>query len=259
MINIVTIFDYDLKRYPKNSELINRLKIMLKMFIGGIKINCKANSYKIYIITDDKELIKNYLNEDFIETIQIKRNEDYAPNNVKNKLYNLCHLDFEFIYLDLDMYVNADLSFLWEKRKEKPFIATIHQKNIYGKNSCHIGEKNAFMNSGLQIVSDPSILNYNAIFNFGKKTNFAFPIKGTDQALLNEYFKSINYDFVHEKIGCEWNSCAGYGYVFKYNKKFKITYKNQDVIYTVKINHYWNEFKPWSINCPIFNYYENEI
>lgn len=229
------------------------------MFVEGIKTNCKKTPYKIYIITDEKDFIKNYFNDSFIEIIQVKRNKDNAPNNVKNKLYNLCNLNFEFIYLDLDMYVNADLSFLWEKRKEKPFIATIHQKNIRGKNSLHIDQKNAFMNSGLQIVSDPDILNYNDFFNFGKKTNFAFSIKGTDQALLNEYFKSINYDFNHEKIGCEWNSCAAYGLVFKYNNKFKITYKNENLLYTVKINHYWNEFKPWNINCPIFNYYKDLI
>jgi hypothetical protein len=249
-MNIVTIFDYNLDN-PNN-------KTMLRMFISGIEENCNRYPYKIWIITNQCGKINQIFSESFVKTIKSKsqQNNRFVPEkmpNIKNKLYDLCSIDFDFIYLDVDMYINADLNFLWERRKAKPFISTIHQKNIEG----HIGEKNEFMNSGLQIVSDPSFLNYDKLHDFAVKKNFKFDNPGTDQALLDAYCNQIGYDFIHPEIGCEWNSCAGYGLVDiddEYN--FHIKYKNQDTEYPVKINHYWNEFKPWIINCPIFKFYK---
>jgi hypothetical protein len=151
------------------------------------------------------------------------------------------------------MYINEDLSFLWDKRKDKPFIATAHQKNIDG----HTTDNNEFMNSGLQIVSDPHFLNYNHLYDHAQSIDFKFSSPGTDQALLDSYCKEIRYDFTHPNIGCEWNSCAGYGLVdIDDDYNFSIRYKNKDIEYPVKINHYWNEFKPWAINCPIFKFYK---
>lgn len=252
-MNILTIFDYNL------DDIKN--KIMLQMFVGGIIENCKKYPYKLWIITNQTNKIDQIFSNSCIRTIKTKQNEHSIPSdkiNIKNKLYNLCNLDFEFIYLDCDTYVCSDLSFLWDRRKDKPFISTIHQKNIKGIiHTKHIEENNDFMNSGLQIVSDPSFLNYEKLYSFGKKLNFKFPVPGADQALLDTYFKEIGYDFIHSDIGCEWNSCAGYGLVDINNEyNFSITYKNEDTEYPVKINHYWNEFKPWLINCPIFRFYK---
>lgn len=254
-MNIVTIFDY-------NWDDLNN-QIMLQMFVGGITENCKRHPYNLWIITSQASKINPIFSNSSIRTIQLRQTDYFVPShmpNLKNKLYNLCNLDFEFIYLDCDMYVASDLSFLWDRRKDKPFISTIHQKNIKGVvYESHVEEDNNFMNSGLQIVSDPSFLDYEKLYDFGRKLNFKFPVPGSDQALLDTYFNQIGYDFIHKDIGCEWNSCAGYGLVDiddEYN--FKIRYKNQDVEYQVKINHYWNEFKPWAINCPIFNLYKNQ-
>ncbi len=246
-MNIVTICDYNLSNI--------HYKTMLYMFIGGIVENCKNYPYKIWIITDQTNTIDKLFNNTNIRTIQAKKNTSVVPDNmpnIKNKLYNLCNLDFEFIYLDCDTYINADLSFLWDRRKDKPFIATKHQKNIRNHTSINYD----FINSGLQIVSDPKFLNYNELYDHAQKTNFKFQVTGTDQALLDSYFKHKQYDFTHKDIGCEWNSCAGYGLVdIDDDYNFNITYKNEEEQYSVKINHYWNEFKPWTLNCPIFNFY----
>jgi hypothetical protein len=255
-MNIVTVFDYDLAN-------INN-KTILKMLVSGIQENCKKHPYKIWIMTGQTIQIDQMFGSSNIRTIELKDNKNPVPknmHNIKNKLYSICNLDFEFIYLDCDMYVASDLSYLWERRKDKPFISTIHQKNIKGV-VCedHTGKDVNFMNSGLQIVSDPSFLNYEKLYKFATMLDFEFPVLGTDQALLDSYFKSIGYNFVHSDIGCEWNSCAGYGLVDiddEYN--FSIRYKNQEIEYPVKINHYWGEFKPWVLHCPIFNFYKDLV
>jgi hypothetical protein len=234
------------------------------MFISGILDNCHKHSYKIWIITNQGNKIDQMFGRSDVKTINLRNNPCDVPTNmpnIKNKLYNLCGLDFEFIYLDCDMYVSDDLYFLWSRRYDKPFISTIHQKNIQGivhKN--HTRENINFMNSGLQVVSDPSFLNYDKLYELAIKMNFKFPTPGTDQALLDLYCKKLGYDFIHSDIGCEWNSCAGYGLV-EINEEydFNIIYKNKDIEYPVKINHYWNEFKPWIINCPIFKFYEGLV
>ena len=247
-MNIVTIFDYNL-------ENIN-YKTMLYMFVRSIDQSCKKYPYTLWIITNQTNTIDRMFGNTHLRSIKPQYNPSIVPQsmpNIKNKLYNLCHLDFEFIYLDCDMYINEDLSFLWDKRKDRPFIATIHQKNING----HTTDNNAFLNSGLQIVSDPHFLNYDHLYEYAQSIDFKFSSPGTDQALLDSYCKQIGYDFTHPNIGCEWNSCAGYGLVDiddEYN--FRIRYKNKDIEYPVKINHYWNEFKPWAINCPIFKFYK---
>ena len=245
-MNIVTIFEYD-------TQQINHV-LMLKMLVDSIKIHCLKYPYKLWIITKQINKIDQLFPEKNIIAISKESSKEKFLPNIKNKLHYLSHLDFEFIYLDYDMYVCSDLSYLWERRKDKPFLSTLHQPNIKG----HTDKKFDFMNSGLQIVSDNSILNYEKIIDYGKKRDFKFDVSGTDQALLHHYFTDIGYDYIHKDIGCEWNSCAKYGIVdidSKYN--FNIRYKHDTEEYPVKINHYWYEFKPWFINCPIFNFYKD--
>jgi hypothetical protein len=250
-MNIVTVFDYNL-------DVLNN-RAMLQMFISSIVENCNKHPCTIWIITSQQNRINQIFNESFIKTIKHRPNNRSIPDkmpNIKNKLYDLCNLDFDFIYLDSDMYINADLNFIWEKRKDKPFISTMHQRDIKG----HTEEKNNFMNSGLQIVSDPSFLDYDNLYDLAVKMNFKFDNPGTDQALLDSYCRQLGYNFTHPDVGCEWNSCAGYGVVDiddEYN--FDIRYKNKDIEYPVKINHYWDEFKPWVINCPIFKFYKGLV
>ena len=44
----------------------------------------------------------------------------------------------------------------------------------------------------------------------------------------------------------------------KWSGKFIDPSGNEDLNYKVFINHYWDEFKPWIINCPIYNSFDYE-
>jgi len=225
------------------------------MFIDSIKKHCVKYAYNILIITHQQNKLDQIFRDSNIITFKQPSGHQTLPPNIKHKLFYLSHLDFEFIYLDYDMYINTDLCYLWDRRKDQPFISTWHQPNIIG----HTENKHQFMNSGLQIVSDNSFYNYSKIINLGYKMNFRFDVPGTDQALLHHYFEEIQYNYCHKDIGYEWNSCAGYGSVVKTQEGYDITYRNGLDNYSVKINHYWNEFKPWKINCPIFKQYEHDL
>lgn len=244
-MNIVTIFDYDTTN-PHH-------KIMLRMFVDSIKLHCVKYPYNLWIITKQINTIDHLFSDTNIITVSKKPNDQYLLPNIKHKLFYLTQLDFEFIYLDYDTYICSDLAYLWDRRKDKPFIATTHQSNI----KKHTDKLPAFMNSGLQIISDNSFLNFDKLIEFGQKLNFRFDVPGTDQALLHHYMQDIGYNYLHPEIGHEWNSCAGYGIVTiddEYN--FHIEYQNGSDKYPVRINHYWDEFKPWQINCPIFEFYK---
>lgn len=249
-MNLVTLFDYDTSQ---KGHLI-----LLGMLVNGLRMNCIDIPYRLHVITSAEDTIKSLFPEVKILPLKTLDSHPQVHKNIRQKLFNVCALDFEFIFLDYDMYVNADLKYLWDRRHEKPFIAVNHQKNIFGKiKGHHIRDENKFLNSGVQIVSDPSFLNYKKIFNFGEAIDFKFTVSGHDQALLHTYFSDIKYDYTHPEIGSEWNSCAGYGIVdIDENYNFDITYKNGEVMYPVKINHYWDEFKPWLINCPIYSFFK---
>ena len=89
-----------------------------------------------------------------------------------------------------------------------------------------------FLNSGVQLVSDPAFYDLDAILavqnaaaplsraaEFTKDEMFASP--GTDQAVLYRYFRSIGYDYTHPEIGPEWNSCAGITEVQREGEEWK--------------------------------------
>lgn len=247
MMNIVTIFQYDIKN-------INNL-IMLYMFVDSLKKYCITYPYTLWIITQHEDILDQIFTDTNIITINKSSGHSSWLPNIKYKLFYLANLTFDFIYLDCDMYILSDLSYLWDRRKDKPFISTWHQPNI----PKHTDNTHQFMNSGLQIVSDNSFYNLDKMIDLGYRMNFKFKVKGTDQALLHHYFEEINYDYRHKDIGTDWNSCAGYAIVNIDSDLYcKARYQRYPDFYDVRINHYWNEFKPWLINCPIFNLYKNK-
>ena len=72
--------------------------------------------------------------------------------------------------------------------------------------------------------------------------------------LLNNYCRSINYDYTHQYIHYGWNSCGGYkkvvnGEIFSHNIPEK---------HKVHVLHYWDVFKPWITQCPIYNKLEHD-
>ena len=104
---------------------------------------------------------------------------DKAQHNIGFKLYNLCQESEPFIFIDADAILLKDITPLINASKDKPFIAINHQ-DIPGHTS-HIPYR--FLNSGVQICSDPSILDFDEIVKVQNiYDNFVVP--GTDQSMI---------------------------------------------------------------------------
>lgn len=182
--------------------------------------------------------------------------------NLRFKLANLAALDYPFLYLDADTFVIGDLTELWNHRHARPWIGINHQW-ISSDPRTH---RQPFLNSGVQLVSDPAFYDLDAILavqnavaplsraeDFTKEQMFSTP--GTDQAVLYRYFSSIGYDYTHPEIGTEWNSCAGITEVTRVGRSWKARTRGLAVDHDVKLIHYWAQHKPWRIHCPIYGTY----
>lgn len=254
-MNIVTIMNYP-DRYNENK--------MCCLFIDSI---LKHNPNCNLIIMHEKERklsadIKKFINKKYRDSsIRIipcttKTNAFIPTHNINFKLYNLSRIDDQFIFIDADTVCLEKLDILWECRLDKPFIGCDHQ--IIPKHTQQY--KNTFLNSGVQVVGDTSWYDWNDISKIHYTIRGRYSIPGFDQAVLYEYCKHIGYDYTHPKITPAWNSCAGYTKITKVNDKwcgeFIDSSGNKDLNYEVFINHYWDVFKPWNINCPIYNSFE---
>ena len=200
-----------------------------------------------------------------IEVIRCASHDVGHPHfNLRFKLANLASLDFPFLYLDADTYVLGDLSELWERRHSRPWIGINHQW-IPSDPRTH---REPFLNSGVQLVSDPSFYDLLAIVavqnaaaplrsaaQFSKDEMFSCP--GTDQAVLYRYFQSIGYDYTHSEVGSEWNSCAGVTKLTRVGTGWKGRTHGLTVNHDVHLVHYWSQFKPWAIGCPVFASYSS--
>ena len=82
-----------------------------------------------------------------------------------------------------------------------------------------------------------------------------FPCPGQDQAVLFRYFRSIGYDYTHPEIGPEWNSCAGVTELWREGGAWKGRTRGLARDHDVHVVHYWSQFKPWAIDCPLFRSY----
>jgi hypothetical protein len=198
-----------------------------------------------------------------IELIQGRSCDVGNPHfNLRFKLPNLASLNDPFLYLDSDMVVLTDLNYLWERRRSKPWIGVDHQVIPSDART----QRPPFLNSGLQLVSDPAFYDLDAILavqnavaplsryrEIAKEDMFACP--GADQALLFRYFRTIGYDYTHPEIGPEWNSCAGVTAARFEDGQWKAETRGLTRDHEVHILHYWSQFKPWAIGCPIFRSY----
>ena len=138
--------------------------------------------------------------------------------NLRFKLPNLAAQTEPFLFLDADTYVLGDLRDIWPRRHDKPWIGVDHQW-VPSDERTH---RSAFLNSGVQLVGDPSFYDLAAILAV---QDAAAPLRlapreagehpgtflcpGRDQAVLFRYFQTIGYDYTHPAVGAGWNSCAG--------------------------------------------------
>ncbi len=184
--------------------------------------------------------------------------------NLRFKLPTLASLDTPFIFLDADTYVLGDLRELWAVRHSKPWIGTDHQW-VPSDVRTH---RTPFLNSGVQVVGDPAFYDLDAILavqeaaaplrmsDLGVRedpTTFITP--GRDQAVLFRYFRAIGYDYTHPAVGPEWNSCAGVTTVRRDGDRWAARTAGLCTDYDVKLVHYWDQFKPWLIDDPIYASY----
>jgi len=252
-LKIVSIMNY-----PREPRLLRMCYVFLDSVIahGGRNITLLYEDLPPVIAPEHQRAAD-------IELVQGRAYDVGYPHfNLRFKLPNLARLTFPFLYLDADMVVLSDLNYLWERRTAKPWIGVNHQY-IPSLPRTH---RPPFLNSGLQLVSDPAFYDLDAILaaqnavaplsrhaEIPKDQMFATP--GLDQAVLFRYFRSIGYDYTHPEIGCGWNSCAGVTTAWQEGRVWRARTHSLAESYEVHIIHYWKQFKPWAIDCPIYHSY----
>ena len=198
-----------------------------------------------------------------IEVVRGRSRDVGHPHfNLRFKLPNLAALTYPFLYIDADTFVLDDLTPLWKVRHDQPWIGIDHQW-VPADPRTH---RAPFLNSGVQLVGDPAFYDLDAILaaqnavvplschaEVPKRAMFATP--GQDQAVLFRYFRSIGYDYTHPAVGPEWNSCAGVTELRHDGGRWTGHTRGLNPDHEVKLVHYWSQFKPWAINCPVFESY----
>lgn len=176
-------------------------------------------------------------------------------HNIRFKLFNLTKWESPYLFIDVDAFLFSNISGITRYKGTKKWVGIDHQ-NI----PLHTENKGKFLNSGVQLVSDPDFLNYEKVVSTVRQ----IMCPGFDQAMLFSYFKTIGYDYTHPEINENWNACAGYTRTYQEDGVWKcitdpVNIKNDRLVSkgikkgeTVHINHYWDEFKPWMINCEFY-------
>jgi hypothetical protein len=177
-------------------------------------------------------------------------------HNVRFKMWNLTQWNSPFIFLDVDAIIFKPIKDILPYLNDKPFISINHQ-DIQN----HTQNKEPFLNGGVQLVSEPGTFTYKMF------TEQLDPLycPGAEQALMFTTFKNMNYDYTHPKIGFKWNSCSGYNEVVKQEDGAwrcfsrghlqNDSFQKSDSIpagVEIAVNHYWDEFKPWKVFCPMY-------
>lgn len=239
-----------------------RLARMCHAFLDSVIANGAASVTLLYE-THEPRVAPEHRRAADIEVVRGRSFDVGHPHfNLRFKLANLAALDFPFLYIDADTFVLDSLLPLWDRRRDKPWIGIDHQW-VPSDARTH---RDPFLNSGVQLVGDPSFYDLGAILaaqnavvplslheTVPKREMFATP--GQDQAVLFRYFRSIGYDYTHPAVGPEWNSCAGVTEIRRDGDKWRGHTRGLNPDHAVRINHYWSQFKPWVIDCPVFASY----
>ena len=253
-MKIVSVFNYPDKKH---------FNVMCCTWIRQVVDNCPGSNILILSKQPINKTISDYVKLKKYKNIEFKVCQQYekisfeghpdcikATHNVNFKLYNLCLIEDPFIFIDADAFIVSNYKTLLEAGKEKPMIAINHQ--IIPGQTDHLTEP--VLNSGVMVVSDPKFMNWESFLRILIRDR-CFKWPGTDQSLINSYCKESKYDYTHSKVSYGWNSWSKYS-VYEGEKLFCRGLAEE---HEVHINHYWNECKPWSINCPLYKKTEKEL
>lgn len=165
-----------------------------------------------------------------------------AQHNICFKMYNLCMEPEPYIFLDMDAILLKNIQPLLDAAPDKPVIMIDHQWIQGHTAGLPRPYKHNYLNSGVQIVSDPKLMNFDLIIKHQNKRSDLL-VSGYDQAMIFNYFVNIQYNYTHPMVDFTWNNAAGLSTPLQY----------------VNINHYWMDFKPWNIRCPLWEAYIKKI
>jgi hypothetical protein len=243
-MNLITIFNY-----PKDN--VNYTKMCELWLYFAFKYKGTLN-VKIFTENGVNESIKSMIDHYGFELLKLERtpiswSDPKFKHNIGFKLFNLCKETEPFVFIDADAYILKSLDTLVRTSNNQRMVMIDHE-TVPG-HTTHIPYK--FLNSGVQVCNDPTILIYDEII----KEKIIAP--GSDQSLLYSYFKTINYDYKNPNIGFEWNSFAKYVNIEYKDNEWVGVSSGLDYVHPVYINHYWYDAKPWQINCPIFTNTKN--
>lgn len=169
--------------------------------------------------------------------------ESFALHNVYYKLYHLCRLNFPFILLDMDMCVLSSLQKL-EQICEGRRYSVVEHRNFH-----NFPGPDHFMNGGLQVVNDPSILNWSEIVRMVNAPDYQKIIYGAEQSILYNYFEHIGYDYRAPGLTEHWNAFIDLVELRKEEGEWRAYLDGEPA----HILHYCGRgYKPWVIDCPLY-------
>lgn len=239
-----------------------RLRRMCYVFLDTV-IRGGAASITILYEGDPPPVAAEHRRAADIELVRGRSHDVGHPHpNLRFKLPNLASLPYPFLYLDADIAVVGDLAPLWAQRGEKPWIGVDHQW-IPSDPRTH---RSPFLNSGVQLVGDPAFYDLDAILATQNAVvplschaevpkSEMFPCPGFDQAILFRYFQTIGYDYTHPAVGPKWNSCAGVTELRRAGSGWAAHTRGLTADHDVYVVHYWSQFKPWAVLCPLYESY----
>jgi hypothetical protein len=276
-MEVLTIYNY-----PKNDPHFYLLKMWLHQVNFYNDSNCRVlvlsenheplevkDLHKVYSFEWKKLAPKKTINYPILKRIVHKltgnrtayrkmnsRLKVINHHNVRFKLYHLTKWPRPFIFLDVDAIIFGPISSLVQASSIKPFIAVNHQEIPK-----HTIGKEPYLNGGVQIVSQPGYFTFE---DFTRQTDNLLCI-GHEQALIYTHFKNVRYDYTHPEIDYKWNACSGYNKLKKVDDKWVCVSNGTNILddnlksnsipkgTSIMVNHYWDEFKPWKIDCPMYN------
>jgi hypothetical protein len=149
-----------------------------------------------------------------------------------------------FIAMDMDMCVLSPLRDL-EKICTGKGYSVVEHRNFH-----HFpGQPDKFMNGGLQVVNDPSILNWEEILKTANDPGFRRRIEGSEQAILYNHFARTGYDYRTPGLTEHWNAFVATVELKKENGQWR-AYLDGEPAHIV---HYCGTgYKPWVIKCPLY-------